>query len=167
MSRRIRTGRGITRWCTVASVKNTITPTVEKALANAPLAIAQALYQQANEIMANSVTHYVPKDTGTLADSQRVEPPVMSDREVSVSFGFGGPSAPYALYVHENPRAGKTQGLSPQGKKYPHWARRGEWKYLETPLKAQAPEAVDALREAINVAFDRNRALRLAVATGF
>lgn len=160
------TGRGITRWCTVAKV--IITETISQSAADiasrAPVAIAQALYQQAQEIMATSVTQYVPKDTGFLADSQRVDPPVMSEREVSVAFGFG---AEYAVYVHENPRAGKTMGLSPQGKKYASWARAGEWKFLETPLKAKAPEAVDGLRQAVNELIDRNRAKRLAYATGF
>lgn len=128
------------------------------------MAIAQALYQQANEIIADSVTNYVPKDTGFLADSQKVEPPQMTDREVSVSFGFG---AEYAVYVHENPGAGKTQGVSPQGKKYASWSRTGEWKFLETPMKAKAPEAVEGLRYAIQDLIERKRAIRLAFATGF
>jgi hypothetical protein len=45
------------------------------------------------------------------------------------------------LSVHENPRAGKTGGVSPQGKPYAKtkggkglWAKTGKWKYLEDPF---------------------------------
>ena len=54
--------------------------------------------------------------------------------EVSAVLGFGGPATPYALAVHENPRAGKTGGVSPSGKRYKHWAEVGQWKFLEIPL---------------------------------
>lgn len=141
--------------------------TLAELIARAPQAIAQALYQQANEIIADSVTNYVPRDTGTLANSAKVELPVVTPKEISVSFGFGGPAAPYAIVVHENPRSGKTAGRSPQGKAYTTWARRGEWKYLETPLKAKAPEAVDGLRQAIQDSWDVARAQRLGFETGF
>ena len=59
-----------------------------------------------------------------------------------------GYSAVYALKVHENPRAGKTGGVSPRGQKYGSgltqsgnkstritWARKGKWKFLEDPMK--------------------------------
>lgn len=55
--------------------------------------------------------------------------------QTSVILGYGGASAPYALSVHENPRSGKTGGVSPSGRKYKRWARVGEWKFLETPVK--------------------------------
>lgn len=38
--------------------------------------------------------------------------------------------------VHENPRSGKTEGFSPSGRPYKHWAKVGQWKYLEIPFKA-------------------------------
>jgi very-short-patch-repair endonuclease len=41
--------------------------------------------------------------------------------------------------VHENPRSGKTGGISPSGFPYEHWAQTGEWKYLETPVKQALP----------------------------
>lgn len=141
--------------------------TLEEMLKRAPQAIAQALYQQAHEIIADSVTNYVPRDTGNLANSGKVELPVTEGNQISVTFGFGGPAAPYAIVVHENPRSGKTEGRSPQGKAYNHWARRGEWKYLETPLKARAPQVADELRNAINESIDAARARRLSEATSF
>lgn len=126
-------------------------------MAKAPQAIAGALYQQANEIIADSVTNYVPFDTGTLAGSAKVQMPVVSPSEISVTFGFGGNAAPYAIAVHENPRSGKTGGKSPSGKPYPHWARRGEWKYLESPLKLRAPNVANELRVALDaLAADRD-----------
>ena len=61
-----------------------------------------------------------------------------TSNEVRGVLGFGGPAAPYALVVHENPRSGKTGGVSPSGKKYKTWARVGQWKYLETAVKNHA-----------------------------
>lgn len=62
-----------------------------------------------------------------------------------------GYAAIYAARVHENPRAGKTGGVSPSGRKYlppllPSgrrstrivWSRVGQWKFLETPFKRLA-----------------------------
>lgn len=117
---------------------------------NTPNVVAIALTEEAHIIMADSVTHYVPRDTGTLANSGRVEAAVVSGNEVSVTMGFGGNAADYALSVHENPRSGKTGGQSPSGARYPSWARTGQWKYLETPLKAHAPEVAATLRASID-----------------
>lgn len=132
-----------------------------------PQTVATALTEEAHVVIADSVTNYVPKDTGTLANSARVDPPAFEGGGISVTFGYGGPSAPYAIAVHENPRSGKTMGKSPQGRQYVTWARRGEWKYLETPLKAHAPEVADALRQALNDLIDERQSERLGVATRF
>lgn len=97
-----------------------------------PRELGAGLYQEAEAIMTTAKEDYVPVDQGTLRASGFV-------REVTpleVELGFGGPAAPYALAVHENPRSGKTGGISPRGKHYTHWAQVGEWKYLETPFKA-------------------------------
>lgn len=118
--------------------------------AGAPNATATALYEVANVILTDSVTNYVPKDTGALAASGKVELPVVTQRGSEVEMGFGGVAAPYALAVHENPRAGQTHGKSPQGRSYVTWARSGQRKYLETPLKAHVPEVGDALRKGID-----------------
>lgn len=132
-----------------------------------PETVATALYEEANVVMADSVTNYVPFDTGVLAGSGKVNLPEHSGGGISVTFGFGGPAAPYAIAVHENPRSGKTGGVSPQGKPYVHFARRGEWKYLETPLKKHAPEVADALRQALEDLIDQKQAERLGVATRY
>ena len=51
--------------------------------------------------------------------------------------GAIGFSAAYALRTHENPRSGHTGGSSPSNKPYPEgsYAKVGEYKFLETPLK--------------------------------
>ena len=66
-------------------------------------------------------------------------------KEPTVGIGF---SALYAARVHENPRAGKTGGISPSGQKYTAgrtgsgrksmraiFSEVGKWKFLEDPLK--------------------------------
>lgn len=114
---------------------------------NTPNVVAIALHEEAQTILADSVTNYVPFDTGNLAGSAKVELPVVSGNTVSVELGYG---AEYALSVHENPRSGKTGGTSPSGASYRSWASRGEWKYLEQPLKAHSPEVAHVLRTAID-----------------
>jgi hypothetical protein len=66
-----------------------------------------------------------------------------------------GFSAVYALNVHENPRAGKTGGVSPRGKLYRTWARVGQWKFLETPMKRMVPKIRQRLQERLGKALRR------------
>lgn len=103
-----------------------------------PSAVARGLYREAQDILTVSQEQYVPVDTGALRNSGFVQEPV----GMSVTLGYG---APYALVTHENPRAGKTAGVSPSGAHYKHWARVGEWKYLETPWKAATAGMADRL----------------------
>lgn len=112
-----------------------------------PNVVAIALYQEAGTIIEDSVNNYAPHDTGYLKNTAKVELPAVNNREVSVEFGFG---AEYALAVHENPRTGITEGVSPSGKKYPSHSRTGGWKYLEEPLKSHAPEVAVKLRKDID-----------------
>lgn len=104
-------------------------------------AAAESLYQSAQMILSESQDEYVPRDTSTLASTGFVAAPDKTENRVSVTLGYGGPAAPYALAVHENPRAGKTGGRSPSGARYKHWAKVGGWKYLETPVKNAAGES--------------------------
>lgn len=97
--------------------------------------LGQALYMEAEKIMTESVK-IVPVDWGTLKGSRFVRQPVREGRTVVVVLGYGGAAAPYAWAVHENPRSGRTGGVGPQGQHYKHWARTGEWKFLEKPALA-------------------------------
>ena len=99
-------------------------------------AMAAALKKEAELIMTDSKSNYVPVDTGNLRDSGYVAEPKIGGTHATVELGYGGAAAGYALFVHENPRAGKTQGLSPKGRPYKSWSQIGEWKFLETPFKA-------------------------------
>lgn len=100
---------------------------------NAKDAAAQALFEEANAIKNTSVAQYVPVDTGELRQEHAFvdESAKIEGDNVSITFGYRGP---YAASVHENPRAGKTGGVSPSGQKYRHWASVGQWKFLEVPL---------------------------------
>ncbi len=91
-----------------------------------------ALFEEGEELMRISKEQFVPFDKGTLRASGFVR---KMKTGLGVEVGFGGAAAPYALKVHENPRAGKTGGVSPQGKRYKTWAKVGQWKYLITPFK--------------------------------
>lgn len=83
----------------------------------------------------------VPVDTGNLKGSIQSVGPIVTGTTVTVRVVAGNSAYPYALAVHENPRAGKTGGLSPSGRPYRHWAQTGQWKYLETPALASAKGA--------------------------
>lgn len=105
-------------------------------------AVAKELHKQGEKVIGDSKKNYVPVATGTLKNTGHVKLPKFKTDGVIISLGYGGPAAPYALDVHENPRAGKTEGISPQGYPYPTtmggkptWATVGEWKYLEKPVK--------------------------------
>jgi hypothetical protein len=66
----------------------------------APVALAEAVYAEANAIMATSL-RLCPIDTGALRSSGHVELPKIEGRGVTVEMGYGGAAAPYALIVHE------------------------------------------------------------------
>ena len=65
-----------------------------------PLAVAQAIYEEANKIFAQSQI-LVPVDTGVLRGSGGVSAPQQGPSCYFVDIFYGGPAAPYALYVHE------------------------------------------------------------------
>lgn len=133
------------------------------------LAVERGLFRWGEEVMAESKTQYVPVDTGQLRASGFVMTPSLKDvpagaapspeahraalprqpDEVAMVMGFGGPAAPYALSVHENPRSGKTGGVSPQGKKYKTWARVGQWKYLLIPVQNHAARLTEVVAEEV------------------
>jgi len=93
-----------------------------------PLAVAQAVWEEANVIFAKS-QRLVPVDTGVLRGSGGVSAPQAgANSSTYVDIFYGGPAAPYALYVHEiigNFHKPPTQA-----------------KYLEQPLM----EALDTLQ---------------------
>lgn len=78
-------------------------------------------------------------------------------RGPAVEIGF---TASYAPFVHENPRAGKTGGISPKGVAYkapinPSGKRStqavfstvGKWKFLEDPLKKNTKRILAIIKQ--------------------
>ena len=131
--------------------------------------VGRGLYAEAETVMADSKENYVPVDTGVLRKSGFVKAPAVTADEISVVLGFGGPAAPYALSVHENPRAGKTGGLPPSSSpgaivartfgtgayQRKHYAKTGQWKYLEQPLTAATNKIKAVIAGAVGEAFEK------------
>lgn len=67
---------------------------------DAPKAVAQAIWEEANIIFAKSQI-LVPVDTSALRGSGDVSAPQGTGKLTYVDIYYGGPAAPYALYVHE------------------------------------------------------------------
>lgn len=87
----------------------------------------------------------VPVMDGQLRASGVVLPVEASGDTLTLTLGFGGPAAPYAIKVHENPRSGKTGGVSPSGRKYKKWAKVGAYKFLEGPMARNGSKVPDAI----------------------
>jgi hypothetical protein len=66
----------------------------------APKAVAIAIYEEAQVIFAKSQV-LVPVDTSALRGSGDVSAIQGSGQGMYVDIFYGGPAAPYALYVHE------------------------------------------------------------------
>lgn len=77
-----------------------LTNALRQAHAKSPLAIAQAIWEEANIIFAKSQV-LVPVDTGVLRGSGGVSAPQQNAQGYFVDVFYGGPAAPYALFVHE------------------------------------------------------------------
>lgn len=95
-------------------------------------AMKKAMYNEGTALLNDSLAE-VPRDTSVLAGSGTVQA-VEGSNTIEVTVGYGGAASAYALVTHENPRSGKTGGLSPSGRRYKHWASVGKWKYLEHPF---------------------------------
>ena len=62
--------------------------------------VGQAILEEANMIFAKAMI-LTPIDTGALRGSGGVSAPMNTPQGIGVDIFFGGPAAPYALYVHE------------------------------------------------------------------
>ena len=98
--------------------------------------LAQALYTRAQRIMAAS-RPLVPVVTGALRASALVYPPEIEGTTITVVFGYGGQAMPYAAAVHENPRAGRTGGVSPTGRRYREgtYSTVGQYHFLSDAVR--------------------------------
>lgn len=120
-----------------------------------PRAVLATLYQEAEVVMTAAKTDYVPVATGALRASGFVDPPLQTLDGGSVTLGFGGPAAPYAVIVHED-----------LTKRHPV----GQAKYLELPLRARIQGMQAVLRQrtgdAIRQSFQRLGKIEANVAVG-
>jgi len=89
---------------------------------SAPRFAAQALYEEASEAFLIS-QEAVPVRFGILRASGEVRGPFVRGSQVEVFISYGGPAAPYAVFVHE---------LPPSRAKHDPPTR---WKYLENPVR--------------------------------
>jgi len=111
----------------------------------APEALEEVMNEEANSLMRDSQA-LVPIDTGQLADSIYKRNLWSGTRRLEIEVGY---SAVYAMVTHENPRSGKTGGFSPSGRPYKHWARTGQWKFLEQPFLARTDGYSDRLKQGL------------------
>lgn len=106
---------------------------LRKAVARAPYTVEKFLRLKAQRVFTRSQNE-VPVDKGFLKSTGKVLPVTRRRNRFRIEIVY---DAPYALSVHENPRSGKTGGVSPRGARYRSWAEHGKWKYLEHPHMAE------------------------------
>jgi hypothetical protein len=98
---------------------------LEAAAQGLPPRAARTLKQEL-EFLAERVRENVPVRTGTLRDSVRVEidrAPAPDATQVSGTLVVGGPTAPYAWAVHEDPDGRVSEG-TPEGGRGPKYLTR-------------------------------------------
>ena len=97
--------------------------------------LSQALYEEGQMAFAES-QQITPIDTGALRGSGVLQIPKIEKNKISVAITYGGPAAPYALFVHEilsSYHASPTQA-----------------KYLELPVARRSEYLVRNLATRIN-----------------
>jgi hypothetical protein len=103
-------------------------------------AAAAALFEQGEAIMARSKESFVPVDKGILRGSGFVAPPVLTDHEISVTLGFGGPASAYAFVQHER-------------EDFKH--KVGQAKYLERPVMEAVVTLAARIADGVRSALER------------
>lgn len=99
-----------------------------------PGLVLQALAVEA-EIEMTEAKQRTPVDTGALRASGHVDAPRQESSEVfAIDLAFGGPAAPYAAIVHEDPDAHHPVG---------------QWKYLESVVLESAPYLAERVWERV------------------
>lgn len=126
---------------TWTGIKELETRLREASAEKATRALSVALYREALRIFAES-QRITPVDTGALRGSGVVTEPRVTGTTVEVVIGYGGPAAPYAVYVHEIPPPPNT---STGGRSATHNPPT-QWKYLEDPFNAAAEGISERLK---------------------
>jgi hypothetical protein len=123
-------------WCsTVAKFRikgvNELKRNLSRIAMRNPKVLGKALFDEAENIMAAS-KRIVPVDFGALRSSGHVEKPEIRGMDVSVTMGYGGAAADYAIPVHEIPPPPRKSSGGRSARHRPPT----QWKYLEQPFKA-------------------------------
>lgn len=85
---------------------------------------AKAAFEEFDKGLLPEVVAETPVETGALRSTERVVGPEIRGNQIDVSIVAGGPVAPHAYWVHEDPDA---------------YHPIGDWKYIERPLGAASP----------------------------
>lgn len=107
--------------------KDAMKQKIQRYMGSLPKDEAAALYQE-GQIELAEIVDRTPIRFGFLRQSEHIDGPDIQEGpmpKVSITFVAGGPAAPYAIFVHEDPDA-----LHPRG---------GQWKYMESVLIESAP----------------------------
>ena len=106
--------------------------TMDDASRNGLLDGAKKVFKRSQQLVPREVTR-------ELYDSAYIK---QLGKGFTVDIGY---SAPHAKRTHENPRAGKTRGISPSGRHYHKWATKGQWKWLETAVIEKEPDVTKTI----------------------
>jgi hypothetical protein len=109
--------------CFLPSGADQVLRNLDQIIRTQPTKIAAALHEEAEELMTEAKRR-TPVDTSALRSSGHVQIPQVDQDSVSVTLAFGGPAAPYAVYVHEDLTANHPVGQA---------------KFLESVLTEAAP----------------------------
>ena len=102
----------------------------------APDRVGQAMYEEYS-IELTEAQQLTPVDTGALRRSAFITTPSREpDGAITMRMGFGGPAAPYSIYVHED-----LEAFHPIG----------QAKFLETPLTQSAPFMAQRIANRVKV----------------
>ncbi len=83
-------------------------------------------------------------------------------KETTRSLGFElYVDSPYAIWLHEHPRAGRTGGVSPSGRSYRYYSRVGGPGFIREAIREAAPRVRANIRKTMSRSLKRHKA-RLA-----
>ncbi len=123
--------------------------------------VTSNLKNSASVVTSDGLALSVPTFTGEDAAKLRGDHEKAESRQKGKLKRFRAPavailySAFYAPFVHENPRAGKTGGVSPKGvEEKPEkgsqrqvFAEGGNWKFLEGPFRRERKKILQIIRD--------------------
>lgn len=102
---------------------------------NTPDAMERALMKR-GEWIGDESYERAPWKTNNMRDTKQVGPAERTEKQVRVPISYGGPKAPYTIYVHEDLEA-----------LHPH----GQAKFLESVIREAQPHMAEELAKDIKL----------------